>query len=127
MSECVGVDVFSNDRTITLDDVAHLSLFEGKYGSIIRELLCRNVFGEHFDRLWVQMNSSLLPSFRFRYVDHVVVSFDVAWRDCEQLIDSHASSPQYAQHEVIPLATLVRCFEYLIDLLLFEVVGDILH
>ena len=47
------MDVLSDDRPIALDDVAHLSLFEGKYRLIIRELLCGNVFGEHFDRLWV--------------------------------------------------------------------------
>ncbi len=53
MSEGIGVDVLSNDRTVALDDVAHLSLFESKDRLIIRELLCRNVFGEHFDRLYV--------------------------------------------------------------------------
>ena len=53
VSEGMGVDVFSDDRTIALDDVAHLSLFEGKYRPIIGELLCGNVFGEHFDRLCV--------------------------------------------------------------------------
>jgi hypothetical protein len=30
-----------------------LSLFEGKNWLIIGEFLCRNVFGEHFDRLCV--------------------------------------------------------------------------
>ncbi len=40
------MDVFSNDRTIALDDVAHLSLFEGKDRPIIGEFLCRNVFGD---------------------------------------------------------------------------------
>ncbi len=53
VSEGVGVDVLSNDRTIALDDVAHLSLFEGKHRPIIGELWCGNVFGEHFDRLCV--------------------------------------------------------------------------
>ena len=33
----MGVDLLSDDRPITLDDVAHLSLFEGKYRPIIRE------------------------------------------------------------------------------------------
>ncbi len=49
----MGADALSNDRTVALDDVAHLSLFESKDRSIIGELLCRNVFGEHFDRLYV--------------------------------------------------------------------------
>ncbi len=47
------MDVFSDDRTIALDNVSHLTLFEGKNRSIIGELLCRDVFGEHFDRLRV--------------------------------------------------------------------------
>jgi len=47
------MNVLSNDRTVAFDDVAHLSLFEGKYRPIIGELLCGDVFGEHFDRLCV--------------------------------------------------------------------------
>ncbi len=47
------MDVFIDDGTIALDDVAHLPLFEGKNRPIIEELLCRNVFGEHFDSLRV--------------------------------------------------------------------------
>ena len=47
------MDILSDDRTIVLDDVTHLSLFEGKNRSIIGEFLYRNVFGEHFDRLRV--------------------------------------------------------------------------
>jgi len=85
--------IFPDDRTITLDDVSHLSLFEGKYGTIIGELLCGNVFSEHFDRLRVQMHHPLLPSFRLRNVDHVVVGLDVARRDGKQLVDTHACSP----------------------------------
>ncbi len=121
------MEVFSDDRTIALDDVPHLPLFEGRDGLIIRELLCRNVFGEHFDRLCVQMHSPLLPSFRLRHVDHAVVWFDVAWRDDKQLVDAHPNAPQHPQREVVPPAALVRRCEHLINLLLLDVVGDALH
>jgi len=43
------MDVFSDDITIAFDNVAHLTLLEGKNRSIIVELLCGNVFGEHFN------------------------------------------------------------------------------
>ena len=125
--EGMGVDVFSNDRTIALDDVPHLPLFEGKDGPIIGELLCRNVFGEHFDRCCVQMHPPLLPSFRLRDVDHAVTGFDVARRDGEQLVDPYAGAPQHPEHEVVTRAALVRRGKHLIDLLFFEVVGDVLH
>src|SRR5665647_1927966 len=95
------MDVFSNDRTVMLDYVTHLSLFEGKDRPIIGELLCGNVFGEHFDRLCVQMHPPLLPSFCLCDVDYIVARFDVAWRDGEQLIDSHTCSPEHPQHEVV--------------------------
>src|SRR5665647_1945083 len=98
MSEGMRVDVFSDEITIAFDNVAHLSLFEGKNRPIIGELLCRNIFGEHFDRLRVQMHPSLLPPFRLCNVDHVVARFDVAWRDSEQLVDSYSSAPQHPQH-----------------------------
>ena len=49
----MGTDVFSDDRPIALDDISHLSLFEGKYRLIIGELLFGNVVGEHCDRLCV--------------------------------------------------------------------------
>src|SRR5665647_2648434 len=101
------VDVFSNDRTVMLDYVTHLSLFEGKNWLIIGEFLCRNVFGEHFDRLCVYMNPPLLPSFRLCHVYHVVVWFDVAWRDGEQLVDSYPGAPQYPQHQVVSRAALM--------------------
>lgn len=127
MPEGVGVDVFSDDRTIALDYVPHLTLFEGKYRPVIGELLCGNVFGEHCDRFCVQMHPPLLPSFRLSDVDHAVVCFYVAWRDSEQLVDPHASPPEHPQHEVVARAALVRCLEHLIDLLLFEVVGYVLH
>ncbi len=121
------MDIFPDNRTIALDDVSHLSLFEGKNRSIIRELLCRNVFREHFDRLSVQMNPSLLPSFRLRDVDHVVIGFDVPRRDGKQLVDPHACPPEHAQHEVVPRAALVCSLKYGINLLFFQVVGDVLH
>ena len=41
------------------------------------------------------MHSSLLSSFRLRNVNHFVVGFDVARRDGEQLVHSHAGSPQF--------------------------------
>ncbi len=53
VAEGMWVDVLPDDRTIALDDVPDLSLFQGKYRLIIGELLCRNVFGEHFDRICV--------------------------------------------------------------------------
>src|ERR1019366_7028280 len=127
MSEGMWVDLFSDDRTVALDDVAHLSLFEGKNWPIIGELLCRNVFGEHLDRLCVQMYPPLLPSFGLRDVDHAVAGFDIAWRDGEQLVDSHSGAPQHPQHEVVSLTAEVRRCKHLVDLLLFEVVGDVLH
>lgn len=36
-------------------------------------------------RLRFLVRASLLPSFRFRHVDHAVFLFDVARRDCERL------------------------------------------
>ncbi len=53
VSEGVGMYVFSDDITIALDDSSHLSLFDGKYGLIIGEVLCGNVSGEHFKRFLV--------------------------------------------------------------------------
>ena len=73
------------------------------------------------------MNPSLLPSFRLRDVDHVVIGFDIARCDGEQLADSHPSAPQHPQHEVVPRAVLVRGLEHPIDLLPLEVVGDMRH
>ena len=73
------------------------------------------------------MHPPLLPSFRFRDVDHAVVWFDVARRDGEQLVDPHAGAPQHPQHEVVPLTALVSNSKHLVDLLLFQVVGDVLH
>ena len=71
------------------------------------------------------MHPPLLPSLRLR--DHTVLWFDVAWRDGEQLVDPHPGAPQYSQHEVVPRAALVGRRKHLIDLFLFEVVGDVLH
>ena len=68
-----------------------------------------------------------LPSFRLRDVDHAVLWFDVAWRDGEQLVDPYAGAPEHPQHEVVPLTTLVSRPEHLVHLLLFKVVGDVLH
>jgi len=121
------VNVFSDDITIAFDNVAHLSLFEGKNRSIIWELLCGNVFGEHFDRFCVQMDPPLLPSFRFRDVDYAISHFNVARPDVEQLANSHAGAPQYPQHEVVSCAALVCSLKYCINLFLFQVVGDVLH
>ena len=121
------MDVFSNKRTIVLDDVPHLSLFEGKDRPIIGEFLCRNVVGEHCDRLCVQMYPPLLPSFRLRDVDHVVLWFDVAWCYGEQLVDPYASPPQHPHHEVVPLTAPVRRCKHLVNLFFFKVVGNVLH
>ena len=73
------------------------------------------------------MHPPLLPSFRLRDVDHAVLWFDIARRDGEQLVDPYAGSPQHPQHEVVASAALVRRRKHLIDLLFFEVVGDVLH
>ncbi len=73
------------------------------------------------------MHPPLLPPFRLRDVDYVVIGFDVAWRDGEQLVDSHPGAPQHSQHEVVTRAAPVSRGKYLIDLLLFKVVGDVLH
>ena len=121
------MDVFSDDVTIAFDNVAHLPLFYSEYRPIVRELLCGNVFGEHFDRLSVQMNPTLLPPFRFRDVDYAISHFNVARPDVEQLANSHAGAPQYPQHEVVSCAALVCSLKYSINLLLFQVVSDILH
>ncbi len=122
--ECrkVCVDVLSDDGTVALDDVTHLSLFEGKHRPIIGELLHRNVVGEHCDRLCIQTHPSLLPPFCLRDVDHAVIGFDVARRDGEHLVDPHAGAPQHPRHEVVPPTALVRRLEHLVDLLLFKVV-----
>lgn len=73
------------------------------------------------------MHPPLLPSFRLRHVYHAIVWFDVAWRDGEQLVDSHPGAPQHPQHEIVSRAATLSRLEHLIDLLLFEVVGDVLH
>ena len=41
----MGVDVLSNDRTVALDDVAHLSLFESKDRLIIGSC-CAETYSE---------------------------------------------------------------------------------
>ncbi len=73
------------------------------------------------------MNPPLLPPFRLCYIHYTVVSFNVTGPDVEQFIDAQTSAPEYPQHEVVALATLVRRRKHLIDLLLFEVVRDVLH
>ena len=73
------------------------------------------------------MHPPLLPSFRLRDVDHVVIWFDVAWRDGEQLVDPQPGAPQHPQHKVVARAALMSRREHQIDLLLFKVVGDVLH
>ena len=73
------------------------------------------------------MHPPLLPSFRLHDVDHTVVRFDIARCDGEQLVDSHPGAPQHSEHEIVSGTTLVSRPEHLIDLLLFEVVGDVLH
>lgn len=44
------------------------------------------MLGEHFDRLFVQMNPPLLPSFRFRDVDYAVMYLNVTRLDIKQLV-----------------------------------------
>ena len=73
------------------------------------------------------MHPPLLPSLRLSNVDHVILWFDVARRYSEQLVDPHAGAPQHPQHEVVARAALVRRRKHLVDLLLLEVVGDVLH
>ncbi len=73
------------------------------------------------------MHPPLLPSFRLGDVDHAVVGFDVTRRDGEQLIDPYTGAPQHPQHDIVARAALVSRLEHLIDLLLFKVVGDVLH
>jgi len=73
------------------------------------------------------MHPPLLSSFSLRNVDYAVVNFNVARPDVEQLVDSYTGSPEHTQHEVVPLAALLRRQEHVIDLLLFEVVCDVLH
>jgi hypothetical protein len=41
VTECGGgVNIFPDRRTVSLDDISYLSLFEGKNSPIIREFLC---------------------------------------------------------------------------------------
>ena len=73
------------------------------------------------------MHPPLLPSLRLCNIDHVVVWFDVARRDGQQLVYPYAGAPQHTHHEVVARAALVRRREHLINLFFFEVVGDVLH
>jgi len=73
------------------------------------------------------MHPPLLSSFGFRDIDHAIAGLDVTWLNVEQLVNSNTCSPKHPQHEVVSLATLACRLEYLIDLLFFQVVGDVLH
>ena len=122
------MNIFPNDRPITFRDVSHLSLFEGKHRLIIGgELLCKDIFGEHSDRLCVQMHPPLLPTFRLGNIDYVVAGLMSLGLMLSNSLTRNASPPEHSKHDVISFVGMVRCLKHLIDLLLLEVVGDVLH
>ena len=127
MPKAMRVHVLADEFPIPLDKLPSPLLGYREEGRITRDVVASRIIAQLLQRFCIKWDPSLLASLCFHDVDDVVMIFDVSGPQVQQLIDADPRTPQHTHQQVVTFTATAGRVQHLINLCLFEVVGDVLH